>query len=145
MVVVVVIVVVALLLVVGFVLARRGATQAQQRVEDHLAGATVLRREKAELRGVLGIDGPSRGLGLLALTPEELVFAQYVPDRAVRIARRAITAVTVARSLGEDTFAADVLVVGFTGDGGPAEAAWEVPDLDEWLAALGGSRPGTAP
>lgn len=140
MLVVVVLVVVGV--VIGVLLAQRGTARARQRVEDRLATATVLRRDKAELRGVLGEDGgPTRGLGQLALTPDELVFVLYVGEGELRIPRSSIASVTVSRSLGDATFATDVLAVAHGG----AEAAFEVPDLDAWLADLGGSRPGTAP
>jgi hypothetical protein len=122
--VIIIVLVVAALVVAGFVLARKGAGKAQARVDAALAGVAVLRREKATLQRVRSAgEAPARGLGVLALTPEELVFVQYVPEREVRVPRAAVSAV-----------AADdgALVVTWADD----EAAWSVDDPTAWREAL---------
>lgn len=110
--------------VVGVVLARRGAARVQERVEATLAGLDVRRQQKARLTRLASGGVRSSGAGMLALTPEELVFVQFVPDRVIRVPRPAITSAAAADG---------ALVVAWGGE----EAAWAVPDIDAWRAELG--------
>jgi hypothetical protein len=132
-------IVVVVLVAAGIVLARRGAGKAQERVDAHLAGLTVQRRSKANLFGMASAEATKvRGLGVLALTPDDLVFVQFVPDREVRVPRSSITSVTTSTSFLGTTQAKDLLVVAWSGSDGTDgdEAAWDVPDLPDWRAAL---------
>jgi hypothetical protein len=119
--------------VVAVVLARRATQKATARVEQRLAGLDVLRRSKANLYGIASEGGGQvRGLGVLALTPDELLFVQFVPDRQVRVRRDTITGAQPARSFLGKTQGRDLLVVTWDAD----VAAWDVPDVAAWQAAL---------
>ena len=130
----VVVVVLALAgIVVALLLARRGAQRVSARVEERLEGFDVLRRSKANLYGVASEGGGQvRGLGMLALTPDELVFVQFVPDRQIRIRRDRITAAAVGRTFLGKTSGRDLLMVTW----GEDVAAWDVPDVTSWQSAL---------
>ncbi len=78
-----------------------------------------------------------RGNGTLALTAEELLFAQWVPNRLLRIPRAAISEVSTARSWLGKTVARELLVVRWDDD---AIGLW-VPDLDAWVSALRAGAP----
>ncbi len=83
-----------------------------------------------------------RGNGNLALTEDELLFAQWIPNRVVRIPRNAIVEVTTTRShLGKTIGRKLLKVVWATELGRQDSIALWVKDLDCWLEALGGSRP----
>jgi hypothetical protein len=136
---VLIVVVVVVLVVAGVVLARSGAGKAQQRVDARLDGLTVQRRSKANLFGMASAEATKvRGLGVLALTPDDLVFVQFVPDREIKVPRSSITSVTTSTSFLGQTQAKDLLVIAWSGHDGTDgdEAAWDVPDLPDWQAAL---------
>ncbi len=138
-VVIVVVVLVVVLVGVGLVVARRGAGRARSRIESRLAGLDVVRSSKANFYGLASAGaGQVRGLGMLALTADELVFVQLVPDREVRVPRAAISSVRVERSYLGKTQGRDLLVVTWADD----EGAWDVPDVATWSGELGG---GAAP
>ena len=129
----VVIAIVVLVLIVAVVTARWAATKARSRLDERLAGLDVERRDKANFYGLASAGTAQvRGLGILALTADELVFAQLVPDREVRVPRVGITGVRTERSFLGKTQARDLLVVTWADD----EAAWDVPDVAAWSAAL---------
>jgi len=111
----------------------------RRRAAGHFAGLTLLREEDANSFGVESAGKwQVRGNGNLALTEHELLFAQWVPNRLVRIPRKSIVQVTTARShLGKTVFR-DLLKVVWTTELGTQDsiALW-VRDLDGWLAALG--------
>jgi hypothetical protein len=74
----------------------------------------------------------------LALTEEKLLFAQWVPNRVLRIPRAAILEVTTARGHLGKTMGRKLLKVVWTSESGePDSIALWVEDLDGWLAALG--------
>jgi hypothetical protein len=108
------------------------------RAAGHFAGLTLLREEDANSFGVESAGKwQVRGNGSLALTKHELLFAQWVPNRLVRIPRSSIVEVTTARShLGKTVFR-DLFKVVWTTDLGSQDsiALW-VGDLDGWLEAL---------
>ena len=100
----------------------------------------------ANARG-LGLEsrGPRqvRGNGWLVLTPDELRFRQWVPDRETRIQLASVTAVETVRVWLGKTVGSRLLCVRWrTRDGGEDAMAWEVRDLDGWLAALAARREG---
>jgi hypothetical protein len=76
-------------------------------------------------------------VGILALTNEELLFAQWLPNRLLRIPRESIVEVTAARShLGKTTGRKLLKVVWTTDLGAQDSIALWVKDLDGWLEAL---------
>jgi hypothetical protein len=79
-----------------------------------------------------------RGNGWLVLTSGELRFRQWYPQRDTRIPLDAVTAVGTERWWLGKTVGSRLLCVRWrTADGGEDAMAWQVPDLDGWLAALG--------
>ena len=129
---------VTLLLAVILIPVGRRARRLRDGLEAEL-GPTAERTEN--VRG-LGLEsrGPRqvRGNGWLALTPDELRFRQWIPDRETRVPRTAVTAVETKRVWLGKTVGRRLLVVRWrTPEGGEDAMAWEVRDLDSWLAALG--------
>lgn len=134
--VVLIIVVVVVVVAAVLVLARQGASRAGARVSARLAGLTVERQSKATFYGLASAEStPVRGLGVLALTPDELVFVQFVPDREVRVPRGAISSATTATSFLDKTSERELLVVAWDGQS-PDTGAWDVADVVDWQAAL---------
>ena len=129
MAVVVVVVVLVVAAIAGVLLARRGAARAARRIESTLEGLEVLRRTKANFYGVASEGkGQTRGLGTLALTRDELIFVQFVPDRVIRVPRSRIVGATLARSFLGKTQSRELLVVSWDNEA----AAWDVPDVASW-------------
>jgi hypothetical protein len=100
----------------------------------------------ANVRG-LGLEsrgrGQVRGNGWLVLTHEELRFRQWLPQRETTIQLAAVTAVGTERSwLGKWVGSKLLCVRWRTAGGGEDAMAWQVPELEEWLAALHPQRPG---
>ena len=98
----------------------------------------MVRQEDANSLGVESAGKwQVRGNGNLALTKRELLFAQWVPNRVVRIPRSSILEVTTARSHLGKWIGRDLLKVVWTNDVGQEDsiALW-VADLDGWLEAL---------
>jgi hypothetical protein len=110
----------------------------ERRAERHLAGEEVLRSEGANSLGVESAGKRQvRGNGTLALTGRELLFAQWVPNRLLRVRRSAISGVTTARSHLGKSIGRDLLKVVWTTDlGQETSIALWVPDLDGWLGEL---------
>ncbi len=111
----------------------------RRRAEGHFAGLTLLREGDANSFGVESVGvWQVRGNGNLALTKHELLFAQWVPNRLLRIPRKAIVEVTKTRSHLGKAIGRDLLKVSWTTDLGTQDsiALW-VGDLDGWLEALG--------
>jgi hypothetical protein len=110
----------------------------RRRAGAHFAGEALLREDDANSFGVESAGKwQVRGNGNLALTKQELLFAQWVPNRLVRIPRDSIIEVRTARShLGKTVFR-DLLKVVWTTEVGTQDsiALW-VKDLDGWLEAL---------
>jgi hypothetical protein len=74
----------------------------------------------------------------LALTKRELLFAQWVPNRLLRIPRRSIAEVTTVRSHLGKSMGRDLLKVVWTTELGTQDSiALGVGDLEGWLEALG--------
>ena len=110
----------------------------RKRAEGHFAGLTLLREEDANSFGVESAGvWQVRGNGNLALTKHELLFAQWVPNRLLRIPRSSIAEVTTVRSPLGKTMRRDLLKVVWTTDLGTQDsiALW-VGDLEGWLEAL---------
>lgn len=110
----------------------------RRRAEGHFAGLTLLRQDEANSFGVESAGAwQVRGNGNLALTKHELLFAQWVPNRLLRISRNSIVEVTTVGSHLGKTIGRDLLKVGWSTDLGTQDsiALW-VRDLDSWLEAL---------
>lgn len=115
----------------------RRARRLQSEMEAEL-GDSMTRREN--VRG-LGLQsrgkGQVRGNGWLVLTDDELRFKQWIPAREDRIPLAAITGVETPRVWLGKTVGRKLLCVRWRTPGGGDDAmAWEVRDLDGWLAAL---------
>lgn len=107
----------------------------------HLQGLDLLLEEAGANSFGIESAGPwqIRGNGNLALTENELLFAQWVPDRLLRIPRRAIVEVSTTGSHLGKTIGRPLLEVTWTvEDGGHNSIALWVGDLDRWLTALSG-------
>lgn len=128
---------IALILAVVLIPVRRRAKRQRAELEEELGDGVT---RMANVRG-LGLQsrgrGQVRGNGWLVLTPEELRFRQWVPQRETTIPLAAVTSVgTESTWLGKWVGRKLLCVRWRTSDGGEDAMAWEVPDLDEWLAAL---------
>jgi hypothetical protein len=117
--------------------AKRAGTGVEADAEE-AAGDAIPR--SATVNG-LGLESLGRaqvrGNGKLVLTPDELSFAQFVPQRVTTIPLAAITSVGTEKTwLGKWVGSALLCVRWRTPDGGEDAMAWQVRDLDGWLAAI---------
>jgi hypothetical protein len=129
-----------LLLVVVIRWAGRGLAAAQSQLSEVASGRTPKRQSPAQSFG-LRSKGPAqwRGAGYLALFDDELVFVQAIASNHVRAKRSDIIGVTTPRSfLGKSQGVKLLAVEWRTGEGGTEQVALRVPDLDAWVADLGG-------
>jgi hypothetical protein len=98
----------------------------------------LLREDDALSLGVESAGkGQLRGNGTIALTERELLFAQWLPNRLVRIRRESIVEVTTTRAHLGKTIGRKLLKVTWESDanGQDAIALW-TRDLDGWIEAL---------
>ena len=119
----------------------RRARRLKAGLEEELGESAT---RKANARG-LGLEsrgkGQVRGNGWLVLSPGELRFAQWVPQRETRIPLTAVTMVETRRAWLGKTVGSKLLCVRWrTPEGGEDAMAWEVRDLDGWLAAIAAQR-----
>lgn len=121
-----------LLFLARFPVARRARRQKAE------LGDSAQRRENAQGLGLESRGkGQVRGNGWLVLTGDELRFRQWVPSRETRIPLAAITEVDTPRWWLGKSVGSRLLVVRWrTPEGGEDAMAWNVRDLDGWLAAL---------
>ena len=125
--------------IVAILIVRSSRARAQQRLAE-VPGPT-LRSTAATSLGLTSLDEDQvRGTGTLLLTEGEVAFAQWRPDRLVRIPRPAIIAVDTTRSHLGKTMNSDLLRIRWTADEGEDSVAFFVRDLDPWLTDLGGER-----
>ncbi|MDQ3933145.1 MAG: hypothetical protein M3340_00770 [Actinomycetota bacterium] len=132
---------VALAFAVALIPISRRAKRVRTELEEEL-GDTI--RRLANVSG-LGLRsrgrGQVRGNGWLVLTPEELRFRQWIPQRETTIPLAAVTSVGTERTwLGKWVGSKLLRVRWRTSDGSEDAMAWHVPDLEGWLAALHGNR-----
>lgn len=110
----------------------------RRRARRHFEGLEPVRETDANSLGVES-GGPwqVRGNGTLALTDEELLFAQWLPNRLLRIPRASIVEVTTTRSHLGKTIGYQLLKVIWMPETGDQDsiALW-VKDLDDWIEAL---------
>ena len=119
----------------------RRAKRVRTGLEEEFGGTI---RRSANARG-LGLQsrgrGQVRGNGWLVLTPEELRFRQWVPQRETTIPLAAVTSVGTERTwLGKWVGSKLLCVRWRTSHGSEDAMAWQVPDLEGWLAALHAQR-----
>ena len=82
--------------------------------------------------------GQVRGTGTLVLTGDALRFRQWIPRRETLIPLAAVTDVGQERWWLGKTVGRPLLRVTWVPEGGAEDAmAWQVRDLDGWLAELG--------
>jgi hypothetical protein len=132
---------VALVFALVLIPVRRRARRLRAALESELGHSAT---RVANVRG-LGLEsrgaGQVRGNGWLALTHDELRFRQWVPDRESRIPLAAVTAVETPRWwLGKSVGSKLLCVRWRTPDGTEDAMAWQVPDLDAWLATIEAER-----
>lgn len=131
--------VVLLALVIVMIPVRRRARRGEEELARELGPGS---RRIATVRG-LGLEsrgrGQVRGTGTLALSVDELRFRQWVPRREVRVPLTDVTDIETPRWWLGKTVGRRLLCVRWrTEDGGEDAMAWEVPDLEAWLADLRG-------
>lgn len=128
---------VALTLLVVMIPVRRRARRDEAELAQQLGPGL---RRIATVRG-LGLKsrgrGQVRGNGTLALSVDELRFRQWIPQREVRIPLANVTHVGTERWWLGKTVGRRLLCVRWRREDGSEDAmAWEVRDLDSWLADL---------
>jgi hypothetical protein len=123
---------IALLFALILIPVSRRAKRLRAELEAELGSAI----ERIENTRGLGLESrgaaQTRGNGWLVLTPGELRFRQWIPDRETRIVRADVTAVETPKSWLGKSVGTRLLCVRWPGDA----MAWEIRDLDAWLAAL---------
>jgi hypothetical protein len=117
----------------------------RRRAEAHIAALGPLQRSVVASSLGLTSPGPAqvRSTGTLVLNAQELAFAQWHPERFLRIPRADIRAVDTTRDHLGRTMKTDVLRIRWAQEGaadGEQSIAFFVRDLDDWLRALGGTR-----
>ena len=130
--------------VIAVLIVRRGRSRAQARLAE--VPGEVRRTTAATSLGIES-EGASqtRGTGTLVITDVEVAFAQWQPDRLVRVPRAAITKVDTTRTHLGKTMKDDVLRIAWTDGDTDDSVAFYVRDLDPWLTDLGGTRSDPAP
>jgi hypothetical protein len=127
--------------VVAYVIVRGARRRAEARLDE--VPGPVRRSTAATSLGLTSLGpGQPRGTGTLVLTDQEVAFAQWRPDRLVRIPRAAIVEVDTTRTHLDKTMNHDMLRLRWAHEDseGDDTVAFFVRDLDPWLADLGGSR-----
>jgi hypothetical protein len=123
--------------VIGWIRRRAGA--AREDLDAAIAGRAVVARTQARFIGRRSAGlFQIRGTGELALTSDELIFVMWVPRRTLRVRRAEIEAIDTPRWFLGKSVGARLLRVRWRSGADVDEAAWHVPLLDDWLAALGG-------
>jgi len=113
--------------------AKRVATAVEEELGDSVGRSADVLGLGLESRGRAQV----RGNGRLVLTPDELSFRQLVPQRETKIPLTAVTSVGTERTwLGKWVGSKLLCVRWQTSDGGEDAMAWQVRDLDGWLAAI---------
>lgn len=126
--------------VIAILLVRRNRMRADRRLAE--VPGPVLRSTAATSLGLESQGTSQGGTGTLVLTAAEVAFAQWQPDRLVRIPRPAITEVDTTRSHLGKTMKDEVLRIRWANaDAGADDAiGFYIRDVDPWLTDLGGTR-----
>jgi hypothetical protein len=133
------ILVIAILQVARFAL-KKVAEGGEARIAS--LGVDPVRRSAARSLGVTSLGrGQVRGSGTLALTGDELIFLLAVPARETRIALGSITRVDTCRSHLGKSVGSKLLRITWNAETGEDSLALQVPDLDDWYAALAAANP----
>jgi hypothetical protein len=116
----------------------------RRRAEANIASLGPIERSMAASSLGLTSPGPAqvRSTGTLVLTADEVAFAQWRPERFVRIPRADLVAVDTTREHLGRTLKGDVLRLRWRQPGaadGEQSIALFVRDLDDWVHALGGA------
>ena len=140
-----ILIVIALAFTVVLIPVSRRAKRAQNELEEEL-GRSIER--SASVSG-LGLQsrgrGQVRGNGRLVLTRDELRFRQWIPQRETKIPLAAVTSIGTERTwLGKWVGSKLLCVRWRTSEGTEDAMAWQVPDLEGWLAALHSNRDGSS-
>ena len=126
---------------IAVVFVRTGGRRAQARLRE--VPGPVLRSAGATSLGLTSLgDSQLHGTGTLVLTDAEVCFAQWRPDRLLRIPRAAILEVdTTMTHLGK-TMKDDLLRIRWTGAeaGDEDTIAFFVNDVAPWVRDLGGTQ-----
>lgn len=128
--------------VVSMVVAAVIVRRSQSRAATALSGVGPARRTVAATAlGMTGDDDVElRGTGTLALTDDDLAFAQWRPEHLLRIPRSAITHVDTTREHLGKTMKTDVLRVTWrspgAGGGQERSVAFFIRDVSPWLTEL---------
>jgi hypothetical protein len=128
---------VALAFVVAMIPVRRRAKRVGAELEEEL-GEGIIRRANAQGLGLESRGATQvRGNGWLALTAYELRFRMWVPARETSIPIASITDVGTERMWLGKTVGSRLLRVRWRMPDGSEDAmAWNLRDLDGWLAEL---------
>lgn len=119
--------------------ARRVRTEVEEDLGDGVSRSATVNCLGLESRG----RGQVRGNGRLVLTPHELRFRQWVPQRDTTVPLGAVTSVGTERTwLGKWVGSRLLCVRWRTADGEEDAMAWQLRDLDGWLAAIEAERVG---
>jgi hypothetical protein len=133
----VILAVVAALLVAVMLWVRRAVRRSQRTLQAALAGRPVVAAENALSLGVASRGKRQlRGSGTLALCHDRVLFVQWAPSSVLEILFADITRVDTTKvHLGKSVGARLLRISWMTPDGGD-EIAFQVRDVDHWLAAL---------
>ena len=139
--VVAIFVVIALAFSIVLIPVSRRAKRVQTRLDEEFGDST----ERSANVSSLGLQsrgrGQVRGNGRLVLTPDELRFRQWIPQHETTIPIAAVTSVGTERTWLGKWVGSKLLCVRWRASDGSEDAmAWQVPDLEGWLAALNAHR-----
>jgi hypothetical protein len=119
--------------------AKRGLAAARAQLTEVAAGRAARRESPAHSFGIRSKGAAQlRGAGYLALFPDELVFVQAIATNHVRAKLSDIVGVTTPRSFLGKTQGVKLLAVEWRTGDATEQIALRVPDLDAWVADLGG-------
>lgn len=132
---------VAVILLLILIPLSRRSKRMQGEMEAELGGED-LRSASVRTLGLLSRGkGQTRGNGRLVLTPTELRFRQLVPDRTTVVPLASVVSVGSEKSwLGKWVGGRLLCVRWRTPDGAEDAMAWQVRDLDGWIAAIDAER-----
>ncbi len=129
---------IAVSMVVAALIVRAGRSRAEAALA---ALGSPTRTTAASALGRTGDPAePLNGTGTLVLTASEVGFAQWRPERLLRIPRADIATVDTTREHLGKTMKDDVLRITWRDSGVDESVAFFVRDLDPWLQDLGGHR-----
>ena len=142
----VVVIVLIVVVVVGVVAALAFAPLLNKKGDAAVArckealGPEAIRLIEPKANG-FGTEPPSAGglrsMGCLALSDSDLMFVTWAPQKEFRLSRSAITSVDTSADDLAGVQKAMVMVAYTADDGTEVTASWRLPDIVEWLTALG--------